>query len=149
MTLVDNVSDHLPLSTVIIVNITKSETIDESSNDAPNFLNVDWTNSVIANDYQRYVEDALASVSVIDHINIGSMGTEFAQTALNRTSDTLCSIMHDSAKKAVDKQRGNSVYKGTHSINHWWSSDCTLARDLQRMWYSIWKSSSRTYIHFI
>ena len=107
---------------------------------APNFMRIDWTDSVLCQAYRENVDLYMSKLCpVVDASSL--QDTTSAQRAVNDMFDNVSSVVH--CATANTNLQGCSKYKGKHKSNRWWNSDCTLTRDKQRFWYRIWKSCGR------
>lgn len=143
--LIDNVSDHFPISTNVTISVRGNGTslyINSLNHSCPpTFPKIDWTNREIVAAYREHVIQGIHHLKLPYCLEISNPAD--AQTVIDETCDSITSILHDSAKKAVTAKTNRSTYRGKHQPKRWWNSDCGAAKDRQRLWHRIWTSCGR------
>ena len=136
----DNNSDHHPLQTVIDINIPMADTSKSTMyKSAPKYPRINWSDQRVRSLYQKYVAELCPRSNVRD-IDSG-LDKSGAEDMVNVMCDDLVEIFHKATSMTADDH--SSRYKGHHKKNNWWSWDCTITRDRQRFWFTMWKDCGR------
>lgn len=136
----DNTSDHFAIQTSLRIPLTASSADASSSGTAPPRLpRLDWEQPNVKSAYREAVENALHAVPLM---NIGSVTRDSAQAVVNSLSDSLVKAMHHATQTVWDSTHRRE-HSGGGRRRHWWSHDCTVARDRMRLFFHIWKSCNR------
>ena len=136
----DNVSDHLPIkATLKIERLVSSDDGDTGGDSCPSFPKLHWDNPATRAHYKEVLTQKLASMTPTDIHQVRSF--EQAARIVNSLHSSLVSCMHQAAERvaaAASESRGQR-----RTTKHWWTRDCTAARDRTRLFFHIWKSLGR------
>lgn len=137
----DNVSDHLPIKTGLTLHIPCDDNTPTKHHDlhVP-YPRVNWSNVDARSSYEKHLSSRLDDLN--HHIpNLISIeNADKALSTVNLINESLTGAMHDASSDVLAAQSGGN--KGRVK-KHWWSSDCTAARDRQRFWFALWKTCDR------
>ena len=135
----DNTSDHLPLQCTLRFELPSSENI-VSQNAEPQekhpCLNWDLPEAKAA--YQEALSVHLASLRPINLNSVNSV--DDACAVVNSHCASLTAGMHRAVADVQSRLREGAP---RHKRKHWWTQECTTARDRMRIFFHIWKSCGR------
>ena len=135
----DNVSDHLPIRTDIVLNVNVPSDCSIPKTMGVAYPRIDWSDTRQRQSFSKHAAEAAKMLPNIDIDNIQNQKS--ARTQIDNLCDSLKDVIHGSAQKVIDDKHGS--YKGKHQKRHWWNGDCLFYRDKQRFWFSLWKAAGR------
>ena len=139
-------SDHLPIRTNVELEVEIDVHVgscksDGSSNDAVRVCPiVNWDNRDVSKKYSELMEKALKAESF--HYLDGITKVDEAQVMVDRGCAVLTDAIHR-CSQAVSSRPPKSYSGGRGRQVHWWTSDCTQARDRCRFWRKLWILNNR------
>jgi hypothetical protein len=134
----DNVSDHLPVSVSLHISCGDENVLLDSTSDTVQRIN--WNDGNVRDMYVKAISVLSKEITIPCDVHNISTTTQM-QNFVDEYCETICGVMHKAADSLV-----NSVGEIQHKNKrgkHWWNSDCTVARDRNRFWYSLWRSCDR------
>jgi hypothetical protein len=128
----DNTGDHLPVSINLDVKVpsTKQECYPEI-NKYPRPL---WDKCDFKNAYVNEVEQALKEIKLINDAT-----NENIHRKINDLCDSVCHVLHYSVETCLN----NLPKKKSGKSKKWWTTDCFLAKQRNRLFYRIWKDHGK------
>ena len=138
----DNLSDHLPISCTLQLQIQNSPmslpSPEVNSIQLRHFPRPKWNDKVTQEIYSQCLARQLCSIQPIDFSAYDSAAV--ANDTLNDFYLQISTSMHKAAQEATA-----SSAQGTRSQHkkHWWNGDCTLARNRCRLFFKVWKDMGR------
>ena len=133
----NNVSDHLAISMDMTIKITNGET-PESQAFVHSFPRTNWDCDKFKTRYRNNLMELLKDVPIQDVRDIKTVPE--AKVYVNDVSQKLAEIMHQSCEKSEMQNPEQNVRKYQNS---WWSEDCTLAKQKNKFWFTIWCKNGR------
>ena len=136
----NNVSDHLALcmDMELIPHSDNSDKTDCNINPVPYLPRLNWQDTNYQRRYCELLKESLDQISRstydLSEINKGS-----AVVFVNNLYNVICSTIHDVTKKCANEFNERK----THGAKQWWTKECTLARNRNRLFFHLWKSVGR------
>ena len=133
---VDNVSDHLPLRSIIKLNISSDTCINNPDSVNP-ASRPNWDNYMVRDKYSTLVENSINSMPALNMDGVEPNSIE----GHNRINDYINSINHCiiTASSEVSHGRQNKQY----SPKHFWCPALSQLRDRKRFWWNLWCENGR------
>jgi len=135
----DNVSDHFPMKTTMVLNVHAPTSIGPPRARTPEFPRLDWSNKVLCDQYARTLKTMCddfpdISMDVVQDVNSAKFYV-----------NTICEHVESVVHKATDQSQGDSHSRPLRGRRkkHWWNTDCVTSRDRQRFWHKLWVSCGR------
>ena len=114
--------------------VPKLEESYSKNNRSQNFPVTKWQDCTFVENYTRNVEKAMEIIALTD---LDSVVSGTAREVFNKLCNSLCKAMHGSCEKSL-----NTGTRITHKIpKKWWNKDCSLARNRNKIFHHVWKSS--------
>ena len=137
----NNTSDHLPLSTLISLTLSKHN-IASTVSKAQEFPRATWRDKKFVASYTRNIDFCISECTKdIDKWSPIDNNDELTQQMyVDNYFTCLTNALHNSVRIAKDEC--NASFKGPKR-HHWWNTDCQTAKHRQTFWFQIWKSSGR------
>ena len=133
-----NNSDHCAVSCKVKFDIVDAPCVFNQI-DYKKHSYVDWSNPEVQQTYLQCVKNGLQKLIPIDHRYVKH---DHAQVLVDARSKEIAQVMHDAADFAGNmNNKQNSHPRGRK--RHWWTSNCTLARNRSRLFHHIWKEMGR------
>ena len=119
------------------IKITNGET-PESQAFVHSFQRTNWDCDKFKTRYRNNLMELLKDVPIQDVRDIKTVPE--AKVYVNDVSQKLAEIMHQSCEKSEMQNPEQNVRKYQNS---WWSEDCTLAKQKNKFWFTIWCKNGR------
>ena len=131
----DNVSDHFPISFTLDLPLSSQTQEGKVNERCNNSTYPAWDNPTFSSCYSNAVSELMDAipVSACDTIPPG-----LARQHVDELYQAVCDAMHESVRKGLSSL---PQYRGRKKS--WWNRNCTLARDRNKLFHHIWKSSGR------
>ena len=127
----DNMSDHLAISINMDLPVVTKICPIGTEIPVPKFPYTNWSNPAFKRSYLQLMK---AEMDNLPLINPDSVKTRDMACTINQIYEQLCSIMHRCADLCSTRPKSSARPK------HWWNSNCTSARNRNKLFYYIWKS---------
>ena len=135
----DNTSDHLAIQCSLKLSVSRPKDSEECELSlCPKYPRPKWDDTRVRARYTASLNDRLQAVRPIDARGVSS--AETAACYVNTLTSTLVSVMHEAASSCSER---NSLRPPSRKQRHWWTSDCTVARDRTRLFFNIWKAMGK------
>ena len=134
----DNVSDHLALSITIQIPIPMHKPSNDEFDTWIPFPRPNWNDAAYQKMYRKEVSILIETILTtdIDSINNRQSAVDY----VNSLYKSLCEVMHTSVKTCNDCVQKQNCYR---KPKPWWTKECTITRDRNRLFHHIWKCSGR------
>ena len=134
----DNVSDHLALSITIQIPIPMHKPSNDEFDTFIPFPRPNWNDAAYQKMYRKEVSNFIETILTTDIDSINNR--QSALDYVNSLYKSLCEVMHTSVKTCNDFVQKQNCYR---KPKPWWTKECTITRDRNRLFHHIWKSSGR------
>ena len=141
----NNVSDHYAISCGITLPTSRSSGLMTSEKEqqkyhvSPKIPRYDFENRQFQ---ELYADNVYVNMANIVPVNKDKLCEQSARQYVNKLSNQLSDGMHHAAKLTYDKIETYRNAKSRHRC-HWWTKNCSVARNRSRLYFHIWKSSGR------
>ena len=123
----ENVSDHLPIRTNIVLDIKVTSDCSSPKTVGALYPRIDWSDNRQCQSFSQHIAE---TAMTLPHVDIDSIqNLKSARIKIDNLCDNLKDVIHGAAQKVIDDK--HSSYKGKHRKRHWWNGDCLFYRDKQ------------------
>ena len=138
----DNISDHLALTLTLRIETPSpsSQPQKENYDPPPSYPHVQWDDWTLRNIYSERVIHHIQNIPIIkfDTTDL-SCAKEQVNSLCRYIFKCLHSAVSDSQPNSTPHNSGKSPSSKTKKA--WWSNECKVARDRNRLYFQMWKSA--------
>ena len=134
--LADNTSDHFPVAIELEIDISQSEDDGVSMNNT--YQQVNWNQKGMKEAYLESINKFLANYKPPMNVTDSS---SHIQSYVDQYCSYIVEYFHKAAKDAMKFTEQNTGFK--KKGKHWWTIDCSNARNRQHFWFNLWRSCNK------